>query len=180
MTSEIKTSSISAQTQQWTGQTNGVQLQILTRTFRSSHLKFCFKNEIKIKFLKTNCKAEDYRPATTLKMKSTAAFFKDLNTKFGTINYSTDICIIAIKQNSFYWFWSCKNLHSRNSTTRKSTFGSSSQRCSGKRYSQHLSKTHKKCLRRSPLFCKAACLSLQLCWKWTVTVTLQGFCQDHE
>ena len=35
-------------------------------------------------------------------MKSTTAFFKDLDTKFGTVNYSTDICIIAIEQNTFY------------------------------------------------------------------------------
>ena len=34
-------------------------------------------------------------------MKFTTAFFKDLDTKFGTVNYSTDICIIAIKQNTF-------------------------------------------------------------------------------
>ena len=35
-------------------------------------------------------------------MKSTTAFFKDLDTNFGTVNYSTDICIIAIEQNTFY------------------------------------------------------------------------------
>ena len=34
-------------------------------------------------------------------MKFTTAFFKDLDTKFGTVNYSTDICIIAIEQNTF-------------------------------------------------------------------------------
>ena len=36
-------------------------------------------------------------------MKSTRAFFKDLDTKFGTVSYSTDICIIAIEQNTFYY-----------------------------------------------------------------------------
>ena len=35
-------------------------------------------------------------------MKSTKAFSKDLNTKFGTVSYSADICIIAIEQNTFY------------------------------------------------------------------------------
>ena len=35
-------------------------------------------------------------------MKSTIAFFRDLKTKFGTVNYSTDICIIVIEQNTFY------------------------------------------------------------------------------
>ena len=35
-------------------------------------------------------------------MESTAGFLKDLDTKFGTVNYSTDICIIAIEQNTFY------------------------------------------------------------------------------
>ena len=35
-------------------------------------------------------------------MKSTTAFFRDLKTKFGTVNYSTDICIIVIEQNTFY------------------------------------------------------------------------------
>ena len=35
-------------------------------------------------------------------MKSTTAFFKDLDTKFGTVNNSTDICIIALEQNTFY------------------------------------------------------------------------------
>ena len=59
-------------------------------------------------------------------MKSTTAFFKDLGTNFGTVNYSTDICIIAIEQNTFYPMAACcRNLHSRKSTTRKSTFGSS-------------------------------------------------------
>ena len=61
-------------------------------------------------------------------MKSTIAFFKDLDAKFGTVNYSTDICIITIEQITFYLMaasWSFRNLHSRKSTTRKSTFGSS-------------------------------------------------------
>ena len=35
-------------------------------------------------------------------MKSTKAFFKDLNSKFGTVNYGTDIYITAIEQNTFY------------------------------------------------------------------------------
>ena len=35
-------------------------------------------------------------------MKSTTAFFRDLKTKFGTVNYSTDICIIVIEQKTFY------------------------------------------------------------------------------
>ena len=35
-------------------------------------------------------------------MKSTTVFFKDLDIKFGTVNYTTDICIIAIEQNTFY------------------------------------------------------------------------------
>ena len=35
-------------------------------------------------------------------MKSTIAFFKDLDSKFGTASYSTDICVIAIEQNTFY------------------------------------------------------------------------------
>ena len=35
-------------------------------------------------------------------MKSTTAFFKDLDPKFGTVNYRTDIYIIAIGQNTFY------------------------------------------------------------------------------
>ena len=35
-------------------------------------------------------------------MKSPTALFKDLDPKFGTANYSTDICIIAIEQNTFY------------------------------------------------------------------------------
>ena len=35
-------------------------------------------------------------------MKFLTAFFKDLDTKFKTVNYSTDICIIAIEQNTFY------------------------------------------------------------------------------
>ena len=34
-------------------------------------------------------------------MKSTTAFSKDLDTKFEKVNYSTDICIIAIEQNNF-------------------------------------------------------------------------------
>ena len=56
-------------------------------------------------------------------MKSTTAFFKDLDTKFGTVNYITDICIISIEQNTFYFMAassSFKNLHSRKSITRKS------------------------------------------------------------
>ena len=60
-------------------------------------------------------------------MKSTTAFFKDLDTKFGTVNYSTDICVIAIEHNAFHLMaapWSFRNLHSRKSTTRKSMFGS--------------------------------------------------------
>ena len=68
-------------------------------------------------------KAEDCRPATSLKMKSTTAFFKDLDTKSGTVNYSTDICIISIEQNTFYLIAassSFRNQHSRKSTTRKS------------------------------------------------------------
>ena len=32
----------------------------------------------------------------------TTAFFSNPNTKFGTVNYSTDICIIAIEQKTFY------------------------------------------------------------------------------
>ena len=35
-------------------------------------------------------------------MISTTSFFRDLKTKFGTVNYSTDICIIVIEQNTFY------------------------------------------------------------------------------
>ena len=35
-------------------------------------------------------------------MKSTTAFFKDLDPKFGTVNYRRDIYIIAIGQNTFY------------------------------------------------------------------------------
>ena len=35
-------------------------------------------------------------------MKFLTAFFKDLDTKFKAVNYSTDICIIAIEQNTFY------------------------------------------------------------------------------
>ena len=35
-------------------------------------------------------------------MKSTTGFFKDQDTKFGTVNYSTDICITSIEQNTFY------------------------------------------------------------------------------
>ena len=61
-------------------------------------------------------------------MKSTTAFFKGLATKFGIVNCSTDLCIIAIEQNTFYLMaasWSFRNLHSRKLTTRKSTFGSS-------------------------------------------------------
>ena len=47
-------------------------------------------------------KAEDCRSATILKMKSITAFFKDLDPKFETVNYSTDICIICMEQNTFY------------------------------------------------------------------------------
>ena len=35
-------------------------------------------------------------------MESTTKFSKDLDPKFGTVNYSTDICIIAIEQITFY------------------------------------------------------------------------------
>ena len=35
-------------------------------------------------------------------MKSTTTFFKDLDPKFETVNYSTDICNIAVEQNTFY------------------------------------------------------------------------------
>ena len=35
-------------------------------------------------------------------MKSNTAVFKDLDPKFGTVNYSTDICTIAIEQNTLY------------------------------------------------------------------------------
>ena len=35
-------------------------------------------------------------------MKPTTAFFKGLDIKFETVNYSIDICIIAIEQNIFY------------------------------------------------------------------------------
>ena len=35
-------------------------------------------------------------------MKSTTGFFKDQDTKFETVNYSTDICITSIEQNTFY------------------------------------------------------------------------------
>ena len=61
---------------------------------------------------------------------------KDFNPKFGTVNYRTDICIIAIEQNTSYSMAASEvveiyirenqqqNLHLRKSTT-KSTFGSS-------------------------------------------------------
>ena len=100
MTSKIRTSWIPTQTQQWRGQTNRFQLQNLTtiRTFRSSHLEVYSKTEIKTKFLKTNRK----RVKTKLKIKSTTAFSNDLGTKFGTVNYRTDICITAIEQKTFY------------------------------------------------------------------------------
>ena len=39
-------------------------------------------------------KAEYCRSANILKMKSTTAFFKDLDPKFGAVNYRTDICIL--------------------------------------------------------------------------------------
>ena len=35
-------------------------------------------------------------------MKSTTGFFKEQDTKFGTVNYSTYICITSIEQNTFY------------------------------------------------------------------------------
>ena len=35
-------------------------------------------------------------------MKSTTVFFKDLDINFGTVNYSTDICIISREQNTYY------------------------------------------------------------------------------
>ena len=35
-------------------------------------------------------------------MKSTAASLKDLDTNFGAVNYSADICIIAIEQNALH------------------------------------------------------------------------------
>ena len=35
-------------------------------------------------------------------MKTTTAFFKDLDPKFETVNYIADMCIIAIKENTFY------------------------------------------------------------------------------
>ena len=35
-------------------------------------------------------------------MKSTTAFFKDTGSKFGTVNYRTDIYSIAIEHNTFY------------------------------------------------------------------------------
>ena len=97
---KIRTSWIPTQTQQWRGQTNRFKLQNLTtiRTFRSSHLEVYSKTEIKTKFLKTNRKGVK----TKLKIKSTTAFFNDLGTKFGTVNYRTDICISAIEQKTFY------------------------------------------------------------------------------
>ena len=47
-------------------------------------------------------KTEDCRPDTPLKMKSFKVFFKDLDPKFVTVNYETDICTIVIEQNTFY------------------------------------------------------------------------------
>ena len=35
-------------------------------------------------------------------MKSSKVFFKDLDSKFGTVNYRTDTCTIAIERNTFY------------------------------------------------------------------------------
>ena len=140
MTLRIRTSWILAQTQQRRDQTNGFQSQNLTtRTFRSSHLEVYFITKIKTKFLKTNRKgvhspgnsfpstAKDCRPTTTLQIKSTTTFFNDLDAKFGTVNYGINIWIIATTENLFLYgcFWSCRNLHSWKSTTRKSTFGSS-------------------------------------------------------
>ena len=70
---------------------------------RCSNTKFNYNKELpeaaiqrftlKNKLLETNCK-EVHSPA---KLNTVG-----LVTKFGTVNYSTDICIIATEQNTFY------------------------------------------------------------------------------
>ena len=138
------------------------------------------------KLLKTSLfpsKAEDTWPATTLKMKSTTAFFKDLDTKFGTVNNSTDICIIALEQNTFYSMAASvveiyiqenqqkENLHLQAASPEliwRMMFSKSRQ---------NSWKMHAK----EPTLLQScrleACPVLKL---KPVTVTLQGFCQDPE
>ena len=91
-------------------------------------------------------------------MKPTAVFFKGLDIKFEAVNYSIDICIIAIEQNIFYAMAASvveiyiqeiqqqENLH----------LEAAPQSWSGEWCSQNLGKINGKCLQRSPLFCKAA------------------------
>ena len=52
-------------------------------------------------------------------MKSMTVFIKDLNPKFGIVNYETDICTISIEQNTFY------SMAASEVTTRKSSLESS-------------------------------------------------------
>ena len=92
--------------ERWEKRMAFAKLFALYANARSSQLERYSKTEIKTKFPKFNrgihtpSKAKNCRPATPLKMKSTTAFFKDLDPKFGTDNYRTGT--IAIKQKTFY------------------------------------------------------------------------------
>ena len=96
--------------------------------------------------------------ASSLKIKSTAASLKDLDTNFGAVNYSTDICIIGIAQNALYSMTvSVVEIYIQENQQQENLhLVAAPQIWSGKRYSQNLGKIHGKCLQRSPLFCKAA------------------------
>ena len=91
-------------------------------------------------------------------MESTAGFLKDLDTKFGTVNYSTDICIIAIEQNTFYSMAaSVVEIYIQENQQQENLhLEAAPQSWSGEWCSQNLGKINGKRLQRSLLFCKAA------------------------
>ena len=92
-------------------------------------------------------------------MKSTAGFLKDLDIEFGTVNNSTDICIIAIEQNTFYSMAaSVAEIYIQENQQQENL---------------HLEAAPRGDLENDVLKIKALKMN-------PVTVILQGFCQDPE
>ena len=91
-------------------------------------------------------------------MKSIAGFLKDLDIEFGTVNYSTDICIIAIEQNTYSMAGSVVEIYIQENQQQENL---------------HLEAAPRGDLENDVLKIKALKMN-------PVTVILQGFCQDPE
>ena len=75
---------------------------------------------------------------------------KDFNPKFGTVNYRTDICIIAIEQNTSYSMAASEvvEIYIRENQQQNLHLEAATWSRSGKRCSQDLGKIPGKCLQR--------------------------------